>query len=286
MKLKGRRAVVTGGTQGFGSAVLEAFLREGAEVSFCARDAAAVAKETERLHGLFPGRIVHGMAADVSRTESVDPYIDAATAALGGLDILVVNAGIYGPKGPIDMVDWNDWTDAIAVNLLGAVYTTRSALRALRASDRRSKILILSGGGATKPLPFLSAYAASKAGVVRYGETLAEELRDDAIDVSMIAPGALNTRLLGEILEAGPEVVGDAFYKSSVAQQQSGGTPLQLGADLCVFLASDQGDGITGKLISAQWDPWASFDSHREDLAKSDVYTLRRIVPEERGFKW
>ena len=143
----------------------------------------------------------------------------------------------------------------------------------------------MSGGGATKPLPNLSAYAASKAGLVRFGETLAEELREAGIDVNMVAPGALNTRLLEEILEAGPDVVGDAFYSASVKQKAAGGTPLEVGAGLCVFLGSRASDGITGKLISAPWDPWQRFEAEKDRL-EGDVYTLRRIVPEERGWSW
>jgi len=145
---------------------------------------------------------------------------------------------------------------------------------------------LISGGGATKPLPFLSAYAASKAAVVRFGETLAGELSESGIDVNSIAPGALNTRLLDEVLAAGPEKVGHSFYEAALRQQESGGTPLERGADLCVFLGSSESDGITGKLISAVWDPWPHLAAHREDLQKTDVYTLRRIVPGERGLSW
>ena len=113
-------------------------------------------------------------------------------------------------------------------------------------------------------------------------ETLAEELRKFSIDVNAIAPGALNTRLLEEVLSAGPDAVGEAFYEKSLKQRESGGVPLEKAARLCVYLASEISDGITGKLISAQWDPWENLHAFREQLAKSDVYTLRRIVPEDR----
>jgi len=83
-------------------------------------------------------------------------------------------------------------------------------------------------------MPNLSAYAASKAGVVRFAETLAAEVVDNSIDVNTVAPGALNTRLLEEILAAGPEKVGKHFYEQSLKQHQSGGTPLDVGAALCV----------------------------------------------------
>ena len=123
------------------------------------------------------------------------------------------------------------------VNLFGSVLCCRAVLPHFRANGY-GKIIQLSGGGATSPLPRLSAYAASKAAVVRFAETLAEELRGTGIDVNAIAPGALNTRLLDEVLEAGPERVGDSFYERAVEQRSSGGTPLELAARLAVFLAS------------------------------------------------
>ena len=284
MTLAGRRAVITGASQGFGRELAEAFLSAGADVVLCARDAAALAAAVAALQTAFPARTVAGLPADVGREADVDALFAFAEKTLGGVDVVVVNAGIYGPKGAIGDVDWDEWVDAIRINLLGAVYTARCAVPLLRRATA-GKLLILSGGGATKPLPNVSAYAASKAGLVRFGETLAEELRAEAIDVNMIAPGALNTRLLDEILAAGPAVVGQAFYEQAQRQAETGGTPLSLGVNLCVFLASVASNGITGKLISAQWDPWQQFALNKSRL-DGDVYTLRRIVPEERGWSW
>jgi 3-oxoacyl-[acyl-carrier protein] reductase len=279
-----RRALVTGASQGIGFAIARALLMAGNDVAICARDAVALDAAATALRADFPNARVYSRTADVSREADVDALVDGTLAELGGLDVLVANAGVYGPKGPIENVDWEAWCDAIRINLLGAVYCVRRSIPSLRASER-GKIIILSGGGATKPLPNISAYAASKAGVVRFGETVAEELRSAGIDVNMVAPGALNTRLLDEILTAGPDVVGEAFYRSSIEQRETGGTPVEVGASLCAFLASRESDGITGKLISAPWDPWQRFGTERERL-NGDVYTLRRIVPEERGWSW
>jgi 3-oxoacyl-[acyl-carrier protein] reductase len=223
--------------------------------------------------------------ADVSSESDVRMLAETAEREMGGADILVANAGVYGPKGAIDKVDWDEWREAIRINLDGTVLCCRMFLPILRRS-KRGKILLLSGGGATKPLPNLSAYAASKAAVVRFGDTLAEELRADGIDVNSIAPGALNTRLLDEVLAAGPDKVGQEFYNASLKQQASGGTSLENGAELSVYLASDASNGITGKLISAVWDPWREFADHAEDLRNTDIYTLRRVVPGDRGLDW
>jgi 3-oxoacyl-[acyl-carrier protein] reductase len=149
----------------------------------------------------------------------------------------------------------------------------------------RGKIIVLSGGGATNPLPNISSYAASKAAVVRLMETLAEELKPFHVDVNAIAPGALATRLVDEVLAAGPEKVGAAFYEKNKQWKEKGATPPELGARLAVYLASPQSDGITGKLISAQWDPWEKLHEFKADL-NGDIYALRRIVPKDRGKTW
>jgi 3-oxoacyl-[acyl-carrier protein] reductase len=286
MKLEGVRAVITGASQGFGLAVAERYLRDGARVFLCARQEGPLRAAAERL-AAETGRAdaIRWTTADVASADDVDRLVREAVDAFGGLDVLVANAGVYGPKGAIQDVDWQTWVDALHVNLCGTILCCRAVLPHMLA-NKHGKIILLSGGGATKPMPNLSAYAASKAALVRFGETLAEEVRDAGIDVNSVAPGALNTRLLEEVLEAGPEKVGAGFYEASLKQKASGGTPLDKGAALCAFLASRESDGVTGRLISAVWDPWDTLPSRLPELRKSDIYTLRRIVPEDRGLKW
>jgi 3-oxoacyl-[acyl-carrier protein] reductase len=284
MKLAGKRAVITGASQGLGQNIATLFAKQGADVLVCARSANDLKLAEERIRTEARGKVAAKVASIASEAD-VRALVEEAEQKLGGLDVLVCNAGIYGPKGPIDELDWASWVEAIQINLLGTVLCCRLSLPLLKKSSH-GKIILLSGGGATKPLPFLSAYAASKAGVVRFGETLAGELAEFGIDVNSVAPGALNTRMLQEVLDAGPEKVGAAFYRASIEQREKGGTPLDTGASLCLYLASDESNGITGKLISAAWDPWREFAEHRQDLAETDIYTLRRIVPSERGFSW
>ena len=286
MKLAGRRALITGASQGFGLAVARTFVQEGARLVLCARNTEPLLRAQRELAELAgDGSHVLAIPADVSVPEDVHRLVEAGIKAFGGLDILVSNAGVHGPKGPVQEVDWTEWAHAVEINLMGTVLLCREAL-AHFLPNRYGKILLLSGGGATKPMPYLSAYAASKAALVRFGETLAEEVRASGIDVNSVAPGAMNTRLLDDILEAGPERVGRSYYQQALRQQAEGGTPLERGASLCVFLASSESDGITGKLISAVWDPWESLPRHVEDLKGSDIYTLRRIVPADRGKDW
>jgi NAD(P)-dependent dehydrogenase (short-subunit alcohol dehydrogenase family) len=283
--LAGRQALITGASQGFGLAIARAFLSSGASVFICGRDQAMLERAQAELAPLGrEGQEVAARPADVSDPREVEALVATATARFPGLSILVNNAGVYGPKGSIWDVDWREWVQAIEINLFGSVLVARGLVTQLRRVGH-GKIIQLSGGGATAPLPGLSAYAASKAAIVRFVETLALELGEHHVDVNAIAPGALNTRLLDEVIAAGPDKVGKAFHARALEQQTSGGTPLERGAELAVWLASPDSDGITGKLLSAVWDPWRELPSHRKDLG-SDVYTLRRIVPADRGFDW
>ena len=284
--LEGRLAIITGANQGLGETIARTFVQAGANVMLCARDESKLAEVQNELQGFCKtGQRVEAMRADVSKRDEVDRLISATLTAFSQIHILVNNAGVYGPKGSIEDVDWDEWVQAIEINLLGSVLIARALLPHFRA-HHYGKIIQLSGGGATSPLPFISAYAASKAGIVRFMETLAEEVRADGIDVNSIAPGALNTRLLDEVLEAGPDKVGKTFYERALKQKTEGGAPLERGAELSVFLASAASDGLTGKLISAVWDPWEHFHEHLDDLQKTDIYTLRRIVPKDRGLDW
>jgi NAD(P)-dependent dehydrogenase (short-subunit alcohol dehydrogenase family) len=283
--LANRIAIVTGASQGLGLEIARAYLQAGARVMMCARDAALIDRRREELSGITGPDCVAAMGADVSHESDVTRLVETTLATFGGVHVLVNNAGVYGPMGVIEDVDWDAWVRAIEINICGSVLPCRAVVPHFRR-QRYGKIVQVSGGGATNPLPRISAYAASKAAVVRFAETLALEVRDDGIDVNAIAPGALNTRMLDEVLAAGPATVGQEFFDRMVKTKAQGGTPLETGAALAVFLGSAESDGITGRLISAVWDPWSDLPSRREDLNQSDVYTLRRILPKDRGLTW
>lgn len=284
--LDGRRALITGASQGLGLAIARAFVEAGASVMICARDAGVLEQARVELSALAsPDQTIVATAVDVSQPDEVDALALAALEAFPQIHILVNNAGVYGPMGLVEDVDWRAWVRAIEINVFGSILTCRALLPHFKA-QRYGKIIQLSGGGASNPLPRLSAYAASKAAVVRFAESLALEVTGDGIDVNAIAPGALNTRMMDELIAAGPAVVGHAFFDRMKRIADEGGTPLAEGAGLAVFLASAASDGITGKLLSAVWDPWARLPDHRADLDRTDIYTLRRITPADRGLEW
>jgi NAD(P)-dependent dehydrogenase (short-subunit alcohol dehydrogenase family) len=284
MKLKNLNALITGGSQGLGKVIAEHFLREGAHVTLCARSEKDLLATRDALAKKFPSQKIIAKTCDVSNEAEINALVAFAIRELGSLQALVLNAGVYGPMGLTEEVPLVEWRRAMDINLYGVLLPCRAVIPHFKKAGR-GKIVVLSGGGATNPLPNISSYAASKAAVVRLMETLAEELRPFHVDVNAIAPGALATRLVDEVLAAGPEKVGAAFYEKNKQWKEKGATPPEFGANLAVYLAGAQSDGITGKLISAQWDPWEKLHEFKADL-NSDIYALRRIVPKDRGKTW
>jgi len=274
MKLKDRIAIVTGAGRGIGRAIALAFAREGADVVVVSRTLSEVQETAAQVMAL--GRRSFPLQVDVSRKEDVERMVELALGEFGKVDVLVNNAGILGPLGPLVQNDVERWIETIKVNLIGTFLCCKAVLP-IMIKHGGGKIVNLSGGGAAYPHPCFSAYATSKAAVVRLTETLAEELKEFNIQVNAIAPGAVNTRLREEIMAAG-EVAGQKASAEAEKVRERGGTSPDLAAALAVFLASDESDGLTGKLISAVWDDWQNMSKRVSEIVSSDIYTLRRIT--------
>jgi len=275
-RLKEKVAIVTGGGRGIGRAIAIALSGEGCAVVAAGR----TPHETEETAGLIRGRSGAALAvtADVSQAADVEALVARTVESLGHIDILVNNAGIQGTIGPLVENDPVLWIQAIHVNLVGTFLCSRAVLPGMM-KQRSGKIINLSGGGATAPRPHFSAYAASKAAVVRLTECLAEEVREYNIQVNAIAPGAVNTRMLREVLAAGVQA-GEKAISEAQRQMSNGGTPAERAAALAVFLASAESECLTGKLISAPHDAWETWDRERlSKLSSSPWFTLRRIDP-------
>ena len=195
---------------------------------------------------------------------------------------------MQGEIGRAVAADPAKWSATVRANLDGTFFALRALDAQLARAPRRAKIVCFSGGGATKPRANFSAYGAAKTAIVRLVETIAEEEKSRALDINALAPGAINTRLTDEVLALGPAVVGEAEFAAAQKQKKSsdGDAALTQALDCVEWLLSPASDGISGRLISAPWDAWAKLGAHATDLAATDVFTLRRIVPEERGKKW
>ena len=289
--LDGKKALITGGARGLGFEIAKEYVKEGAEVLICSRSGGELEKAEKELIALRPSEALRiaSRICDVSSTGEVDALFEAALKELGGgLDILVNNAGIQGPIGLLEECGWDELEDVINVDLMGPLYCMRKAVSIFKkeqASDPGSRSIInLSGGGATGARPYFMGYAVAKTGIVRATETLARETAPFGIRVNAIAPGAMKTRMMDEIIDAG-ERAGEE-YELSVKRKENGGDSMEEPAKLAAYLGSDASAHITGRLISAKWDGWREFPDHAEDIEKSDVFTLRRIVPGDRGFDW
>jgi NAD(P)-dependent dehydrogenase (short-subunit alcohol dehydrogenase family) len=274
--LKDRVALITGAGRGIGRAIALAFAREGARLILAARstgqleDAAARCREE--------GATVVTIPTDVAQWDQVQHLVATALKECGQVDILVNSAGVYGPIGPTAEVDVAAWVQAINVNLVGPFFLCRALLPHLQ-QRRQGKIILLGGGGATNPLPNFSSYAASKAGLARLADTLAEELKEFNVQVNVIAPGLVDTQLQDEVLAAG-ERAGALFEKiKTVREKGEGAVSPEVAASLAVFLASEASGTLTGKLIAAPYDPWQTWQGQAEKLNSTPLYTIRRLDP-------
>jgi len=201
------------------------------------------------------------------------------------VDALICCAGIQEPIGPAMEIDPAAWRRNLAVNLDGTFFTIRAFHPLLKKTSTRARVICFSGGGSTGPRPNFAAYGIAKTGVVRLVETLATEWNGESPDINAIAPGAIFTRMTEEVLARGATGAGKKEFEQASKLPRDNAAQLAKVLGLIEFLLSPRANGITGKLISAQWDPWEKLDEFKNDLA-GDIYTLRRIVPKDRGKTW
>lgn len=277
LNLKGRRVLITGGSQGLGLSIAKGLVSEGADVAIVARSKEILeSAELDLSRIAIKEQKIFAMPGDISSETDVQSIIGGVTSYFGGLDVLINNASVFGPMGSLTSVSWKEWIETFNVNLFGTVYMCREALKFL-ANSERGKIINISGGGAATPYPSLSAYATSKAAMIRFTEELAEEVKENGIDVNSIAPGPLDTRFVDTALSAGEAALGKVLYNEILKIRQTGGTSFKLSSDLCNYMASRLSDGLTGKQISARYDNWKEFSSSVDVLLSSPWFTMRRV---------
>lgn len=271
-----RRVIVFGGTRGLGFEVAKAFVAAGAAVMVASRDESSVRRAQVLLSGGPHGHPPLAMRCDVTGQAEVDSVVAHALENWRQIDAVVNCAGVLGPVGLTAEVDWKLWRSAIEVNLLGPAVVSRAVIPHFRTTGR-GKLVHLSGGGATRALAGMSSYCASKAGLVRLVETLAEEYRGSNIDVNAVAPGVLDTNMLDEVLAAGPERVGADYYDRMLKSKTNGSSCFDLPVALIGYLVSPLSDGVTGRLVSALWDPWQDPEAFSAALGRDNMFMLRRV---------
>ena len=274
-KLNSMTVIITGGSHGIGLSIAKCCAEAGATVIITARNTSGLKlalnslKEiSNKAHNIYP--------LDVSNYDQVKSFVEWVKVNYGRINGLVNCAGIFGPIGRSTEIDIIKFVEAININFLGTVYMCH-AFAPLIISDTRRKIINFSGGGATSPFPNYSAYATSKVAVVKFTENLAIELESESFDVNCIAPGFVVTRLHQQTLDEGIAKVGAEHYNLTKSQIEKGGVSPAHAASLSVFLLSKESDGISGKLISAPWDPWQTEEFQNQLRSDKDFTTLRRI---------
>ena len=261
--------VVTGSSSGIGKHLADSLTAKGHAVCGIARS---------QQEGF-------SLRCDVAHWPAVERAADEVAKKWTAVDGLICCAGIQEPIGPAMQIDPAAWRSNLAVNLDGTFFSIRAFYSLLRQASRRAKVLCFSGGGSTSPRPNFAAYGVAKTGVVRLVETLAAEWQDEPVDINAVAPGAIFTRMTEEVLTRGPGLAGQGEFDRAKQQSRNTAGHLEKVLGLAEFLLSPQSDGISGKLLSAVWDPWSKLERFKEDL-RDDIYTLRRITPKDRGKMW
>jgi 3-oxoacyl-[acyl-carrier protein] reductase len=274
-------AFVTGASRGLGRLCAGELAAHGTDLLLIARDQTALADVVAEIKVKYPRCGVTTLVCDLGDPD-VPRRVREAADRLGRVDILVNNAAVQGPIGPAWEVPWREFEDALRLDFLVPVALSRALIPSMKARGQ-GWIINISGGGASSPRPMFAAYAAAKAALVRFTETLAIETARDGIRVNAVAPGAFASGIT-KMVHSSAQNAGEA--EAAAAQRlldREDTANAEKAARLIAYLTIGEGRDVTGKLISAVWDRWESFHSYPEVVAHKDVFTLRRILPEERN---
>ncbi len=272
--LQNSKAIITGGTRGIGLAIAKKLSSQGTSVTVCSRSVKELKSALTALNQ--NGHPAYGICADVGKYDQCKKMVKFALKKMGRIDILVNNAGIYGPIGPLEENDLCLWQKTIEVNLMGMVYCSQLVIPVMKKQGK-GKIINLCGSGVGSPhsSPRFSAYYTSKTAVAGFTEVIARELEENNIQVNAVFPGAVNTAMTDYLLKVGPEKAGKTMYENALKQKKTGGTGFEPVAKLTAFLASNDANHLTGRLLSTKWDSVERLN--KEKKLSNSTYRLRRI---------
>ncbi len=269
-ELENKVVLITGAGRGIGKRIALGFAAAGGRVGLAARSKPEL--ELTKLEIEHAGGSALHLRADVTDADSIRSAAERLRAHAGAIHVLVCAAAVQGPVGPLADTSVSAWAETIATNLIGVMHSISAVLPDM-IKRRSGKIIVLSGGGADKPRPGFSAYAASKAGVVRMAECLAEELSGQNVQINCMSPGGSYTHMTDEILRAG-ERAGWKEIEGAQRIRITGGEPAEKQIQLALFLAAERSNHVTGKFLHVN-DDWRKLEN---DTVNRDLYTLRRVV--------
>ncbi len=269
---------ITGAYGGLGKATAFKMAESGENLVLGGRDLEKLESLASRIRSTYQVD-VHVKQIDVTSEISVSNFFSSTKAPLSGL---VHTAAEIGSAGTLLETDMSSWQRTIEVNLFGTALVLKYAAQKILDSSGTGNLVVLSGGGASGPLKNLSAYAASKVAVVRLVETFAREIGKAKVGIYAVAPGILNTEMNRNLVNRDATHL-DPEYTSKIREALArGGDSIEVAVELIGFLLDNQDMRLSGRLISAQWDEWKSWRPLPELFDSSDLFTLRRTVPDSK----
>jgi short-subunit dehydrogenase len=268
-----KNLILTGCTRGLGLEILKSLIIKKYNLILISKNK----KKLLRLKKIYAGKKnvkVFIYSVDFSSLEKLRKTLNKIKVKFKRIDIIINNAGVWGPIGKFESSSWKKWISAININLFASIYLVKFFLSSMKKNNF-GRIVQLSGGGATAPMPYFSAYAVSKTGIVRFVETISKECEKFNITINAVAPGAMNTQMLSTALRSGKKILGP-HYKKLIKQKKEGGVGFDKAIELIHFLIDN--NKFSGKLISAIWDKWNTKPFFYKALSKKNYFTLRRKI--------
>ncbi len=264
-----RKYLVTGSSYGLGAQLSKKLLLEGNIVFGISRSGNS---ELTAFHNY------HDFKIDVTDYSLIKAVFEEITSEFHFLNGVVHAAAVSGPIGKIEDINPADWYKTININLMGTYNLISLSAKHFRET-KSGNFLAISGGGATSPMPRMTAYAASKTGVVRLVESVAKDFMEyPKVTFNSIAPGIMKTQMIDQVIDAGSDRVGIEYYKRILEFKTTGQDSLPRALGLICYLLSSEEHLITGKLISAVWDEWPRIFDDKEYRENLDIHTLRRVI--------
>ena len=250
-----QRVLITAGAAGIGKEIARAFAANGATVCVCDIDAKALDTVAKDIPGLKT------IICDVSKRQDIERMVASAVEALGGLDVLVNNAGISGPTAPVEDADPDQWEAVMKVDVIGTFHVTRLSIPHLKKSAAGS-IIVMSSLGGRFGYPNRSAYCTAKMGLIGFAKTLSRELGQHNIRCNAIAPGAVGGDRIERVLQGRASAEHKTLEEERAAAM--GVQSLKRFVDpkdiaaLILFLTSDAGKSISGQVLPIDNDAQTS----------------------------
>jgi short-subunit dehydrogenase len=285
LKFKNKNILISGATGGFGSALAFKYFQEGANLLLIGRNTNKLnSLKNKLIKDKIVNQFILTIKLDLSKLDIIKKVIIKELSNISKIDTLINCAAIQGPIGKSWDNNFKKWQKTFNTNFYSTMILTNTILPYM-LKYKTGNIINISGGGSTSSRPDFSSYAISKTALVRYTEILAEELSNTKIKVNSIAPGIMATNMTKEVIKNKKNITNIKELNAANRVLLEGDN-MEKALNLCFFLSSKESKGINGKLISATWDPWEKITKNLNFISKSDIYTLRRILPEDRDINF